>query len=465
MENTYSFRIKKTALHAAGTQVISWYDANTGDFPGKVELRKTPQGVVAFLDEKPIGVVQNNDGTPYTGGDFNFDGQKCVDDYTLTITGLTPGETNTMNAKVVKSVIEQKKTADVDLSAFESEIQRIADAEIQDGDVVRENINIMLQNQVSEKVIRAVLKQYQKWERPVCVPKTNYVAVNNDGYMQKALISALEGFATVFEGGQSVGKNVMAETIAKVMNMPYYLITFSADMTSDDIYGGKSTDNSASNHLNLDLAKRALAGDKDAAAEYDMYKAKASAIQIILDDSEFCNWLENGGVMCFNEMNLAEANLFGSFANQIADGTGFLFVPGRGRIYVNKKCVLLGTQNPGFEGTLTQNQATMSRFGVINFGYPKDIVGPLTAALKDIKDQIPKVVLNAVNKLYMETLKAVQSGEISDACLNIRGYARAIRNAVLWDDDLKSQIMIQVVNSCKEEDRAVLAQKVSLHFE
>lgn len=169
--------------------------------------------------------------------------------------------------------------------------------------------------------------------------------------------------------------------------------------------------------------------------------------------------------MCFNEMNLAEANLFGSFANQIADGTGFLFVPGRGRIYVNKECTLIGTQNPGFEGTLTQNQATMSRFGCINFGYPSDVIGPLKAALKDIADDVPATVFTQVNKLYIELLKATQSGEISDACLNIRGFARAIRSAHLWEDSLKEQIVIQVVNTCGEEDKAVIAQKVSLHFE
>lgn len=467
MEQTkITLQIKKTALHAAGTQVISWLENNTGDFPGKVTIKKTPQGVVAFVDDRPIGIVQGNDGRPYPGTELNFDDHGvCVDDYTMTVSGLVPGVANTMSAVLIKNIIETKQTTSGDASLFEEDIQRIVSAGICDEATVRENVDIMLQNEVTPKVIKAVLKQYRTWERPVCKPKTTYVSVNHDGHMQKALISALEGFAVVFEGGQSVGKNVMAETIAKVMNKPYYLITFSADMTSDDIYGGKSTDNSAGNQLTLELARKAFNGDRQAEIEYDLLKAQAAAVRIILDDSEFCNWLENGGVMTFNEMNLAEANLFGSFANQIADGTGFLFVPGRGRIYVNRDCTLIGTQNPGFEGTLTQNQATMSRFGSINFGYPSEITGPLKAALKDIADDVPNAVFTQVNKLYMELLSATKSGEISDACLNIRGFARAIRCAHLWEDSLKEQILIQVVNTCSEEDKAVLAQKVSLHFE
>lgn len=449
-------------------KVKDWFLNNSGNFPGKVTLKAMTGGKSAYVmvEDQPIGILQSNDGKPYPCTEFNFDDKGiCTDDYVVSIMGPVASTPSALHTAIIKHIIETTNTeVDVDMSRFHADIQRIVNAGICNEATVVENIGIMLQNEVPDKIIKAVLAQYKTWERPVCKPKTTYVSVNHDGYMKRALTSALEGFAVVFEGGQSVGKNVMAETIAKVMHKPYYLITLSADMTSADVFGSKSTDNSAGAKLTMELA-RAAQKDTQAQIEYDLYKAQAASVRIVLDDSEFCDWLEHGGVMCFNEMNLADANLFGSFANQIADGTGFIFIPGRGRIYVNKDCTLIGTQNPGFEGTLTQNQATMSRFGCINFGYPKEIVGPLKAALKDIADEVPATIFTQVNKLYMECLAAVQSGEIGDACLNIRGFARAIRCAYLWDDDLQQQIMMQVVNTCPKEDVAMLAQKVSLHFE
>lgn len=467
-EMKVTLRIKKLPTTPDGTAVLDWLNQNPGSFPGKVTMKAAVGGKTAhaIVDDKPIGIIQGNDGRPYPCSEFNFDDKGiCVDDYTMTITGLVPGVPNTMSVTVVKNIIEVKTEVAGDATKFEAEVQRIIDNKICTEEDIRKKLEVMLQNQCTDKVIFRVLRAHTQFN-PYCRrPKSLYCSVKNDGHMQEALMNAMTRFAMVYSGGQSVGKNVMAETVAWLLNMQYYLITFSQDMTSDDVFGGKSTDNTASKMLTMELAKKALEGDKEAAVSYDLYKAKAASVQIIMDESAFCEWLQHGGVMCFNEMNLIEANLFASFANQIADGTGFIFIPGRGRIDVNPDCVLVGTQNPGFEGTLTQNQATMSRFGLEDFGYPAEIVGPLKAALSDIVDEVPGVMFNQVNKLYMEFLASHKSGEISDACLNIRGFARAIRNAVEWDASLAREISVHVVNTCGNEDKAVLAQKVSLHFE
>lgn len=459
-------RVKVLPTTSAGNDVLKWFAENAGDFAGKITIESKPMGKMAMLDDKPIGVIQGNDGKPYPCSELNFDDKgHCVDDYSVTLTGVVPGVAKTMSMVIVKNIIEVKAEVAGDAAKFEAEIQRIINSKICTEEEIRLKLAVMLQNQCTDKVIFSVLRCHTKFN-PYCRrPRSLYCSVNNDCHMQEALINAMAGFAMVYSGGQSVGKNVMAETIAWLLNMQYYLITFSQDMTSDDIFGGKSTDNTASQMLTMELAKKALEGDKEASVSYDLYKAKAASVQIVMDESAFCEWLQHGGVMCFNEMNLIEANLFASFANQIADGTGFIFIPGRGRIDVHPDCVLIGTQNPGFEGTLTQNQATMSRFGLEDFGYPAEIVGPLKAALSDIVDDIPDIMLNQVNKLYMEFLAAHKSGEISDACLNIRGFARAIRNAVEWDAPLAREISVHVVNTCGGEDKAVLAQKVSLHFE
>ncbi|MBQ8806318.1 MAG: AAA family ATPase [Bacteroidaceae bacterium] len=470
-------RIKKLPNTPAGSTVIDWLNQNAGNFPGKVILKAMPGGATAqaVVDDKPIGIVQGNDGRPYPCSEFNFDDKGvCVDDYTITITGMVPGVANTMAMTIVKHIVAVEAPTEVgDLSKFDSEVERIVNAGIRTHLEMTQILASMKQNGLTDKEIMAILKFNSCKRANVRHPKAMYQKVNNEQHMRRMTQFALAGRSFVLEGGQSVGKNVSAETLCYWLNLPWYLVTMSADMSTDDIYGGKSTDNTASNHLTMDLAKRALAGDKDAAIEYDLYKAKAASVQIVMDESEFCRWLEeqdeNGqslpAVFILNEMNMADPNLLAGIFNQVLDGTSFISVPGRGRLNVNPGSFIIGTQNPGFEGTQTQNQATTSRFGVFKFGYPENIVAPLRAGLGDFADEVPGVVYNQVNKLYMETLAAVKSGEISDACLNIRGYVSAIKMAVQWDDSLADHIMLDVVNGCPVEDQAVLAQKVSLHFE
>ena len=112
------------------------------------------------------------------------------------------------------------------------------------------------------------------------------------------------GAATIYEGDKSVGKNVCAETVAMVLNMPYYMITFNRGMTADDIYGTKSTDNSAASMLTEDMAEDYLrcqmgeqAFDMRSAATFEYLKAKAASVSIVQEQSCLVEWLKNGGVM------------------------------------------------------------------------------------------------------------------------------------------------------------------------
>ena len=470
-------RIKKLPNTPAGSTVIDWLNQNSGNFPGKVTLKAMPGGATAqaIVDDNPIGIVQGNDGRPYPCSEFNFDDKGiCVDDYTVTITGMVPGVANTMAMTIVKNIVAVAAPASTgDISKFAAEMARIVDNGIRSQEDVDIMMKSMKQNELTDKEIFAVLAANTQFRPGVRKPKAIYQKVKNEASMRRMVQRALGGRSFILEGGQSVGKNVAAETLCFWLNLPWFLVTMSADMSTDDIYGGKSTDNTAGQMLTLDLAKKALAGDKEAQILYDLYKAKAASVQIVMDESEFCRWLEekdNGGgslpaVFMLNEMNMGDPNLLAGVFNQVLDGTSFISVPGRGRLNVNPNSFIIGTQNPGFEGTQTQNQATVSRFGVFKFGFPDNIVAPLRAGLGDFADEVPGAVYNQVNKLYMETLESVKSGELSDACLNIRGYVAAIKFAVQWEDSLSDSILIEVVNGCPVEDQAVLTQKVALHFD
>lgn len=468
-------RIKVLPTTAAGNDVLNWYNENSGDFAGKITISSKPMGKMAILDDKPIGIIQGNDGKPYPCSELNFDDKgNCVDDYTVTITGVVPGVAKTMSMILVKNVIEaENSVVDSDLTIFAAEIERIISSGIRTQEEIDLMMQSMKQNELSDAEIFAVLAYNDKKRPGVRRPKAVYHKVNNEKHMRRMVQFALEGRSFILEGGQSVGKNVAAETLCFWLNIPWFLVTMSADMSTDDIYGGKSTDNSAGRMLTVDLATKAMGGDKDAQILYDLYKAQAASVRIVMDESEFCRWLEEKGegdeslpaAFILNELNMADPNLLAGVFNQVLDGTSFISVPGRGRLNVNPKSFIIGTQNPGFEGTQTQNQATTSRFGVSKFGYPDNVIAPLRAGLGDFADKVPGIVYNQVNKLYIETLAAVNSGEISDACLNIRGYVSAIKLSVKWDDSLADHIMLDVVNGCPVSDQAVLAQKVALHFE
>ena len=140
-------RIKKLPTTPAGSQVIDWLTENPGNFPGKVTLKAMPGGknAQAILDEKPIGLLQSNDGTPYPCTEFNFDEKGiCVDDYEVTISGLVPGTTNTMSVVITKHIIEAKTEVAGDATKFEAEVQRIIDNKICTEEDIRKKLEVML---------------------------------------------------------------------------------------------------------------------------------------------------------------------------------------------------------------------------------------------------------------------------------------------------------------------------------
>ena len=382
---------------------------------------------------------------------------------------------DSITIKVEEYEPEVKAASDDDTGDLAEEIKRIVYMGICDEESLKRNIRVMRSHRCSEEMIRQILATYREYDKAAHVPKTIYIdpepKSKEESIFSLCLLNTLIGAATIYEGDKSVGKNVCAETVAMVRNQPYYIITFNRMMTADDVYGSKSTDNSASAELTVELAAAAVevqvrgenAGPKarEMAAQFELLKARCAAVSIVQDASQLVEWLQNGGVMVFNEMNMAEANFFSSFTNQITDGTGFLDVPGIGRIPVNKDCVLIGTQNAEYTGTQEQNDATMSRFGCIEFPYPSSIKHQLKAVVG--KDRLDDVYFTQCDNLYQTLLKSVKAGTVSNSCLNIRGFCRAL-NAVAQVNGLtklKKQIQVHVVNTCPLDERTNLMMQVN----
>ena len=272
----------------------------------------------------------------------------------------------------------------------------------------------------------------------------------------------------IFEGDKSVGKNMCAETLAYILHLPFDMITMTRGMGGDELYGTKVTDLSASANLTPEMAQAKIyayrgAADKETlAAQYDNWSAKASSISIVQEISSFVYALQHGGIFCLNEMNLADANFLASFVNQATDGSGFLTVPGLGRVDIHPKFTLIGTQNADYTGTCEQNEATISRMCCIQFPYPESVKSQLIAASK-VKGKLNDAYFAQADNLYKNYLSAVRKGDVENTCLNIRGMVRALQSIALVPGFMKlsQAIITNVINTCPQEDRPVLTAQLN----
>lgn len=375
--------------------------------------------------------------------------------------------------------------------SISEDLRAVIEEKIAEGIVDREDmderIKVFKTNHVDDFLMMRIIKGYRKYKKDVRKPNCIYVdpflesslKEGEEPIISEILRSCVSRNGIIFEGEKSVGKNVCATTIAWLMGMPERLFTCSRQMTTSTLYGEKTTDNSALEALNAaDIEKLALARlgveRQNArveletfknAAKYDVIKAKAASTNIIIEDSELVDWLQDGGILILNEMNLCEPNLLASFLNPILDGTGYLTIQGRGEVKVNPDCVLIGTQNADYAGTEEQNEATMSRLACERFRQPGSVaellVNSVQAKLNEdgfTKAGVDSKYIAQADKFYGAIRHAVEEGLITNAALNIRGFVRAL--AAVFESDghcrLKRQLELNVVNTCPLMEAEVL---------
>lgn len=463
----HGVKIRVTLMYSAGKNIIKMLtelgDSKKLDIPvfyeknealGKWEFYINPQG-----DKQKIGILEGNELESVLQGIIDD-----KDEYSIFLSSTDA--TAIMGGTLTRKRTEVKKKK-FDTSAYDEIKKKIVEGGICTEDQLEFNIKVMQENRCPEELIMAVLKRYRKTDRPAHRPKVIYVDPDPESKetsnLALLLLNAIMGSATILEGDKSVGKNVCAETAAMVLNETYDMKSFTRSLRADDMYGNRETDNSASNMITQELAEASLryhAGEKqffEEAAKYETYKAKAASVMITQEISPFCRWLREGGVFVFNEMNMAEANFFSSFTNQITDNSGFLDVPGVGRIDINPNCILIGTQNADYTGVCDQNGATMSRFGCIAFDYPKSIKKQLMAAVtKETREALDEKYFTQTDTWYQSLLHSVQNNLIENDCLNIRGCVRALDAVAKVPGlvTLKKELMIHVVNTCPKEDRS-----------
>lgn len=138
-------------------------------------------------------------------------------------------------------------------SELKSEIDSACEEAIQNGFVTKEELDarmeVLRENHVDDLLILRIVRKYRKYNKPSHKPSCifqdpyldNSVKKKQEGIIAEGLRAAVSRQAVICEGEKSVGKNVYLETIAWLMNMPMYLITFSRQMSPSSIYGEKTT--------------------------------------------------------------------------------------------------------------------------------------------------------------------------------------------------------------------------------
>ena len=488
---TYDMTIRTKAICPKKEEIIDMIDNNPFDEPIKLK------SVIGAEKEDGAYALYMNSDTP----DNLYGIIKSVDLTDEEIEHLiTDGNYEiqilSRSGNVITGKLVVKKTVSSTEKGFSvsDALKNLVKEKIEAGYVTKEDaidrIQWMKGHHVDEFLMMRVIKRFWiDYNKPPRRPTCRYVDPFLESTLKKKeetlvseiLRSAVSGNGIIFEGEKSVGKNVCATNIAWAMGVPERLFTCSRQMTPATLYGEKTTDNSALQALNSDaayeLAKKAFADrtDVDARAKYDIIKAKAASTNIIIEDSELCDWLEDGGILILNEMNLCEPNLLASFLNPILDGTGYLTIQGRGEVKINKNCVLIGTQNADYMGTEEQNEATMSRLACERFKQPESISELLMSAVQaKLKEDgfdfvtIDRKYISQADKYYNACRTAVENGLISNAVLNIRGFVRAL--VAVFESDghcrLKRQIELNVINTCPlgESDslRGTLASHITL---
>lgn len=516
IDKVYQIVIRKTTICPAGKTVIAMIDAlpegghvQNISLLGEEKNGKIPVYIDTVDQPNMYGQIVSVSNGEETLEKDDLDDIRDAGNYEIVLTSrdgnMISGEFRIMKSAESANTASKAETT--------SELEALIEEKIALGYVTREDMAERMQvfaaNRVDPFLLKRIISNYRLYNKPTHRPSTIYqdpyieqsIKLKEEGIISEGLRAAVSRNAIICEGEKSVGKNVYLETVAWLMNMPMYLITFTRQMSPSSIYGEKTTDNSAAQALaefdpqilaKADDLKREMQvlrarmqgksreeinekiygmfSDEERhimaeAERFEKLKAQSASVNIVIDSSELYDWLVDGGLMCFNEMNMAEANFFASFANQLLDGTGFLFIPGRGEVTIHKDCVLFGTQNADYAGTEQQNEATMSRFGCIYFKQPesikKQLVAAVTSALK--KDGFDAVKLEndyykQAESFYKQCRNAVTKDIVSNACLNIRGFVRAL-TAVAESDGiakLKRQIEINVINTCPFDERQSL---------
>lgn len=474
--------MKKIFIHFKVIHMMKEYEENREflvnsfdegeDLP--VTLRETTNGIFeVLLEKKPVGRVmfelskKEQKINDYEGGDQETLRKILLKNYDARIVERK-GLLYTVLIDELENVKE--KNQDWEVKTFESEKKRVL--EFVRPEDLQKRLDYMSSMNFNEELMTEVLSIYEP-DDEVTEPKTLFKEKKpgDDDFLVKNMIEdILDGHNILLEGPKSTGKNVAWETVAWLLNMKICVQKISTQTTNDDVLGSMSTDNSVGEYITPEAVENLLM-DLSLIMKGECSPSKES-IGLILDKIKLSGThlkfnpgiltkilLRGRGIFIFDEMDMGTANFLSSIVNTLGDDHSKYFeVPGFGEIPIPEHVIFGATQNGSeYIGTQPQNDATMSRFTKYIIQNPASI----KHILKEANGGLHASVYNQLDKIYSALREEVNEGTISDTCLNIRGFKRAIDN-IARGKSIDKALERNVVNICDADEREVIKSVIEI---
>lgn len=260
----------------------------------------------------------------------------------------------------------------------------------------------LLGNNIPKRDIKDIFKkhtQYPESEQHLipAKPKTPYM--DKEGLLADSIIYLLGGDAQLLEGDASVGKNVLVQTMAWVLQKP--LITIS---------------------MNAQVDKFELVGSPTAKMEVDQNGNGVSVVGF--NPSGLVRMMQCGGMVLLDELNASNPAVMTVLHNITEKSQKSIDIEGYGHVKADDGFVVYGAYNPGFEGTVELNEAFDSRFPTLDFGKNKSIIDLLR--IHDESKHVDEQTLGIIEQVYVKLYEMVaERNEIDAKILAFRRFASA----------------------------------------
>lgn len=200
-------------------------------------------------------------------------------------------------------------------------------------------------------------------------------------------------------GGAGTGKSTIARMLACALGLPLYIQQISANTEESDFYGNTIVE-----------------------------KGKFT-----MTDTNFIKAFRDGGVIILEEVNLARTEIITGVLSQALEKPYTIHDYAGNTIHRHPKCIIIGCQNVGYEGTRNQNLSFITKMGFL-----KNITSP-------DKDQFVDIILAGAESEQRDVAESFY-----DVYFDVRNV---LRQPSVAGDDLLDLISIRsCINAVSDFD-------------
>lgn len=460
-------------------------DAVNDEGPQLIRITESGDSLVGEFNGNYAGVVRTDTDT-----------MEILKQYVQDIADFKVEAVSVDKGNIVCRVLGGKQSI-VSVANLDDEIQRIISEGIDTKESLEEKIEIMRRWKVDTNIMASLFKTYVKYPDSVKAkipPKPQTIYVDTNGIARKALAYLCEGINVLFEGEKGTAKNTLAENLDYIAHRPFYEFSMNSQLSNADLLGAKTFDRdeisdqeyltmaASLDHLmsyirgdnssftdeekaiidkvapvmldsenprnkNLgDITPAAMSEEKMIAFVKGLIPLFSKASQnIVFERSSIIEAFECGGIVVIDEINTALPHVM-PVLNSILDERRRANVPGYKAISAHPNFNVIATQNRGYTGTFDSNEATMDRFTPIVFPANNGITGILQVKVPDVNYD----TLVIANDVYMGLKASVESENIGDKVLSIRGFISACR-VLKYGISLKEALIDNIANRATED--------------